>query len=116
MESVYKFETEELLDLHSSVEEINRIFAEVGHRLAVSSNSAPYYQLDHAANVELGGFSLFTVSGLLEILGDLCLNKASGIEGIPTSILFMLSEQSLTFLLKFATSLLKLGSFLVTVR
>lgn len=47
-----------------------------------------YFQLDPDAVGELDDFSLFTVDGLLDILGELSPNKSTGIEDLPSTILF----------------------------
>lgn len=88
IERVFKYGTEELLSLQNSVNEINEFFATVGDRVEVSTCNEHFVQYDPPGSCLLTTFTLFTCESSLEILGELSVHKSSGIQDLPTSLLF----------------------------
>lgn len=111
VEWVYKLNTDELLSLEESVDEMNRFFAEVGDRATESVICGEFIQLDPVGDRTIDQFSPCTEVELLEILSDINENKSSGIEGLPTSVLFDFIRARPDIFVKFSNKCLESGVF-----
>lgn len=91
---------------------MNKFFATVADRITASTDCGAYQQLDPPEVETLNNFSNFTVDGLLEILGELSINKSSGIDGLPTSIIFDAIRAKPDIFVKICNKSLETGVFL----